>query len=218
MYEVDEAEHRYEEPRTVSMSGLPRQRQVREKLTLDDLVALLSGIAKNVDLDGSNDDGAKNAGDVRIPVSVACEFIRSVLSESSTICTTDVVNSWFGHLVAVLDKQQNGQPRDYLANMRELKALLRHPPYFSSNLPNAGTTSFYGAFSVVGGEVKVVEPVGAADGNRTGDLAAFDGSQFRHIGYVEKGKQTFDPGEYGDLLGCAVFVVEPSKVKKTPNK
>jgi hypothetical protein len=210
---------KWNDPQAVAGLAWPR-RADRAKPTLDDLVELLRSVVKRVDLQGPYEDvgGEKKSRDVSIPVSVARDFIRSVLSNPLAISKTEVVNSSFGHLAAVLDKQEgNGQPRDDVANMQRFKGLLQHPPYFPAGSKIAGKIRFYGALFLSGGHVKVVLPAGVTDSNLTGDLAAFDGSQFRHIGYLEEGKQTFDPGEYEDLLGCAVFVVE-SKQKPSPSK
>lgn len=210
---------KWNDPQAVAGLAWP-PRADRGKPTLDDLVELLRSVVKRVDLQGPYEDvgGKKKPRDVSIPVSVARDFIGSVLSNPLAISKTEVVNSSFGHLAAVLDKQEgNGQPRDDVANMQRFKGLLQHPPYFPTGSKIAGKIRFYGALFLSGGYVKVVLPAGVTDSNLTGDLAAFDGSQFRHIGYLEEGKQTFDPGEYEDLLGCAVFVVEP-KQKQSPSK
>jgi hypothetical protein len=207
---------KFEDPRQTSvLAWPPRPGQGRDKAkpTLDDLVKLLRSVANKYVSDQAGLEGKASAADVRIPIYVAWEFASSTLSKCSQYCKMVSVKPWLGQLEAVLQKQRNGaQP--YVENMNEFKALLDHPPYFPAGQTNAEAMTFYGALSVSGRDVKVVVCSGVVDGKRTGDLAAFDGVQFKHIGYLQEGKQTFDPGEFEDLLGCAVFVVEPPKSKK----
>lgn len=207
---------KFEDPQQTSVLVWPlRSGQGRDKAkpTLDDLVKLLRSVANKYVSDQAGLEGKASMADVRIPIYVAWEFANSTLSKCSQYCQTVSVKLWLGQLEAVLQKQRNGaQP--YVENMKDFKALLDRPPYFPAGQTNADAMTFYGALSVSGGDVKVVVSSGVADGKRNGHLAALDGRQFKHIGYLEEGKQTFDPGKFEDLLGCAVFVVQPPKAKK----
>lgn len=212
----NDAPRKYVDPMSImalEWPSRPRDGGDTAKATLEDLVKLFRSVADNVQWLETNGEGAKQANGVFIPVVVACEFAKSSLSKSSPLCTVKPVQAWLDHLVEVLDERKSGQPVSDRDNMRNFQELLKHPPFFPAGKQNAFTTTFLGALSVSGEDIKIVQPIGATDGKLKGDLAAYvGGMQFQHIGYLEDGKPVFDASaELESLLGCAVFVVEPKQ-------